>query len=92
MDAAKVVAPYYKVLNLYCLFSRMFPSSNNVKHAGRYFEQFVKVAHAKGSQKDAVVKNLLASMYTSSKLKYTQLLERGSARLGHVKNIDLVST
>ena len=70
MDAAKVVAPYYKILNLDHLFSRMFPSSNNVKHAGRYFEQFVKVAHAKGSQKDAVVKNLPASMYTSPKSKY----------------------
>ena len=48
----------------------MFPSSNNVKHAGRYFEQFVKVAHSKGSQKDSVVKNLPASLYTSPKTKY----------------------
>jgi len=59
---------------------RMFPATNNVKHAGRYFEQFVKVAHKSGgsSSKDtSVVKNLPASLYTSPKSKYNSTSTNG---------------
>jgi len=58
----------------------MFPATNNVKHAGRYFEQFVKVAHKSGgsSSKDtSVVKNLPASLYTSPKSKYNSTSTNG---------------
>ena len=49
--------------------SRMFNTgSHSVKNAGRYFEQFVKVAHPKTSTKQ--VKELPASLYTSPKSKY----------------------
>merc|ERR1711944_312110 len=48
--------------------TRMFQSSNHsVKNAGRYFEQFVKIAHPKG-QSTAVNNgkmNQPANMYTS---------------------------
>jgi len=58
----------------------MFPATNNVKHAGRYFEQFVKVAHKSGgsSSKDtSVAKNLPASLYTSPKSKYNSTSTNG---------------
>ena len=67
-------------LKLLFLFFRMFPATNNVKHAGRYFEQFVKVAHKSGgsSSKDtSVVKNLPASLYTSPKSKYNSTSTNG---------------
>jgi len=55
----------------------MFPATNNVKHAGRYFEQFVKVANKGSSQKESVVKNLPASLYTSPKSKYNSTSTNG---------------
>ena len=69
----------FTILHFFFYFS-MFPATNNVKHAGRYFEQFVKVAHKSGgsSSKDtSVVKNLPASLYTSPKSKYNSTSTNG---------------
>ena len=56
-----------KQCNFFC---RMFKqaSTQSAKNAGRYYEQFVKVAHPKTSSKQ--VKELPASLYTSPKSKY----------------------
>ena len=43
----------------------MFPATNNVKHAGRYFEQFVKVANKgkKGSNNNKYSSLLFLSLH-----------------------------
>ena len=59
----------HRLKTLIFYLSRMFNTgSHSVKNAGRYFEQFVKVAHPKTSTKQ--VKELPASLYTSPKSKY----------------------
>ena len=52
--------------------------THSVKNAGRYFEQFVKVAHPKTSTKQ--VKALPASLYTSPKSKYNSNNNNGNSK------------